>query len=424
MRFRTTATAVLSLTLVSPASLGKAQTTAERFHGASLTESRERVKSGRASSQASRLGQEIAPGIVVATNLGLEAGYDSNPDELFSNASVTPFGLLDGSMVLAFISARGVTTFGVRGSLLEYSNDILNESRWDASFVIDNSYRLREGLQSNFGAYYLRDEIRLIPSDNIGGYSELRYESPKLEMYLRSSAEQIEYLGPIPFERSVPVALLPVVRNGEFNVRRLESSAGFLFGRDQRVGAYAQVGSADLEYIDQRIESLIDRDAWEIWGIAGLRINLSQQMRLDIGYRHNHRDIDDARVPEHSNGFLDAKLVWSPLANFGIVADIDRVLVEPVTANALVGEQTSYALRSVYRPTERWEVSAFGRFRELKQIGDQFRYEERSVGAATGYGVAPNMEVYGIVDLKSVRENSTSSEYDRIRVGVGTRLKY
>lgn len=395
-----------------------------RLRGSKLDEGQKRLGIGKIPGDLSQLGYVVADGVVFLPTASFETGYNSNPDELFSAIEGSPYGLANANGVLAFIRQTGATTVAVRGTALQYNGDIKNSSRWDAGAAIDNAYAVAPGITATFGGYYLRDEINLVPSDNAGGYSQLAYKDDGFEAFARIKGDQIAYLGGVDNAASIPVSLLPFLKPNQFDVRRLEGVAGFIFGPAAKVGFYGELGGSDLNYLSQNAEALLDRDAGEFWAVAGVRLNLHRTLVIDAGWRVNHRSIEDRTAKEHSSSFFDGKLTWAPADNFSIQAEIDRTLVEPVTAFAVVGDRTRYAATANYIPAPLWSFSASLRYEVLDQIGDVLEYREIGAGLAVAYEFSERTAIYGLIDYEHVEETFTGDTYDRVQIGAGTRVKF
>jgi hypothetical protein len=122
-----------------------------RFRGGSIDDGSKKLGVGETRRDFSQFGHVLAPGVVFAPTLTLEAGHNSNPDLLFSDAEATPYGLSNFTGVLGFIRDTGASTFTVRGTSLEYDADIEDSSRWDAGFALDNAYAVAPDTVAIFG---------------------------------------------------------------------------------------------------------------------------------------------------------------------------------------------------------------------------------------------------------------------------------
>lgn len=400
-----------------------AQQNATRFQGATLEESSKKLGLGTQSSNLSELGYTIAPGIVFAPSMTLESGYNSNPDKLFANAKGSPYGLSNTTAVVGFLKSTGATTLTVRGTLLQYDGDIADSSRWDAGLALDNAYAVGTNTVATFGAYYLRDEIAFVPSNNEGAYGQLAYKEVDFETFGRLKFDQIGYLGHVSNPAADPIALL-FAQPSQFDVQRIEGVSGFIFGPKARIGVYGELGGANLDYTSQHVENLLDRDATEFWAISGLRFNLHPSLVVDAGWRVNMRQTEDRRVDDASTNYFDGRVTWTPIQAVSIIADVDRSFVEPVSSLAVVGDKIHYGVSAVYRARPDLELAAALRHDTIEQIGDAFDYHETELSLSMTYQWSEKTAIYGLISDEHVEEQTTGQSYDRLQVGAGTKIKF
>lgn len=400
-----------------------AQQGATRFQGATLEESSKKLGLGGPKSNLSELGYTIAPGIVFAPTMTMETGHSSNPDKLFSNAEGSLYGLTNGAAVIGFLKSTGATTLTFRGTLLQYDGDIANSSRWDSGLALDNAYAVGTNTVATFGAYYLRDEIAFVPSDNEGAYGQLAYKEPDFETFGRLKLDQIGYLGHVSSATAAPIALL-FAQPSQFDVQRVEGVSGFIFGPQARIGVYGELGGANLDYYSQNVENLLDRDATELWATGGLRFNPHPSVVVDAGWRVNARQVEDRHVSDPSTNYFDGRLIWTPIGTVSIVAEVDRGFVEPVSSLAVAGDKIHYGVSAVYKARPDLELSAALRHDQIEQIGDAFDYHETELSLSMSYQWNEKAAIYGLISNEHVEEQVTGQSYDRLQVGAGTKIRF
>jgi hypothetical protein len=396
---------------------------ATRFQGAKLDESSKKLGVGSSKDNLSELGYTIAPGVVFSPTMTWESGYNSNPNELFTHAEGSPYGLANATAVFGFLKSTGATTLTFRGSFLQFDEDIAKSTRWDSGLALDNAYAIGPGMIATFGAYYLRDEISFVASDNEGAYGQLSYKDPDFETFARLKADQIGYLGRPSTTTSDPVQLL-LLQPSQFNVQRIEGVSGFIFRPQARIGFYGELGGANLNYYTQNIEDLVDRDATEFWAISGFRFNLHPTVVLDAGWRFNVRQVEERRVDDLSSNYFDGKLTWTPFETLRFVAEVDRSYVEPISLLAVAGDKIHYGASVIYKARPDLEVSAALRHDRIDQLGDSLDYHETAVSLSLAYQWSEKTTVYGLVSEEHVEEQSTGESYDKLQVGAGTKIKF
>ena len=396
---------------------------ATRFQGATLEESSKKLGLGEAKSDLSALGYTIAPGIVFAPTATLESGYNSNPDKIFTNSEGSLYGLTNATAVVGFLNSAGATTVTFRGTLLQYDGDIADSSRWDAGLAIDNAYTVGTNTVATFGAYYLRDAIAFVASDNAGAYGQLAYKDADFESFGRLKLDRIGYLGNVAGGGADPIALL-FAQPSQFDVRRVEGVSGFIFGPQARIGFYGEIGGADLDYFSQGVEDLLDRDATELWATGGLRFNLHPSLVVDAGWRVNARQVEDRRVDDPSSNYFDGRVTWAPTSVLSFVGEIDRSFVEPTSTFAVAGDKIHYGAAAVYKARPDLEFSAGVRHDQIEQIGDVFDYHETEVSLSVTYQWNEKAAIYGVIRNEHVEEQTTGLTYDRLQVGAGTKISF
>jgi hypothetical protein len=401
-----------------------AQQVSTRFQGATLDDGSKKLGVGSAKSDMSALGYTIAPGVIFSPTGTVETGYNSNPDEFFSGAQGTPYGLVNTGAVFGFLNSAGVTTVTLRGTSLQYDGDIANNSRWDAGAAIDNAYAIGRGTVATFGAYYLRDEISFVPSDNEGGYGQLAYKDQGFETFARLKIDQIGYLGSVPGSGSIDPVTLLLLQPSQFNVQRVEGVSGFIFGPQERIGFYGELGGANLDYYTQGVENLLDRDATEFWAISGFRLNLHPSLTLDTGWRVNVRQIENFGASDPTSNFFDGRLTWTPFDKLRFVAEVDRGFVEPVSALAVAGDRTHYGASVVYQARPDVQLGANVRHDRIEQIGDVFEYHETELSLSVNYQWSEKIAIYGLIANEFVEEQSTGQDYNKLHIGAGTKVQF
>lgn len=401
-----------------------AQQSATRFQGSTLDESSKKLGVGAPKNNLSELGYTLAPGVVFQPTLTMESGYNSNPDEFFTGAEGSPYGLANASAVFGFLKSTGATTLTLRGTFLQYDGDIEDSSRWDTGVALDNAYAISPGMVATFGTYYLRDEISIVASDNGGAYGQLAYKEPDFEAFARLKGDQIGYLGDVAGPPGIDPLDLLLIQPSQFNVRRIEGVSGFIFRPQARIGFYGELGGADLDYYTQNAENVLDRDANEFWAISGFRFNLHPSLVLDTGWRFNVRQSEDRRVGDRSSNYFDGRLIWTPVETLRFVAEADRSFVEPVSTSAVVGDKVHYGASVFYQARPDLEIGAALRHDQIEQIGDVFDYHETEISFSMTYQWNEKTIVYGLIGNEHVEEQTTGLSYNKLQAGAGAKIKF
>ncbi len=416
------AAAFALLLCVAPSLAGAQQSS--RFRGSSIDEGSRKLGVGQTRGDLSEFGHVIAPGVVFSPTLTLETGHNSNPDLLFSNAEATPYGLANMTGVFGFIGDAGATTLTLRGTSLQYDGDIAANDRWDAGFAIDNAYVIAPNTIATFGGFYLHDEIALVPSDGEGGYGQLAYNVEEFEAFARLRIDQIGYLGSVAGEPGLTPVEVALLQPSQFDVQRIEAVSGFILFPRERIGVYSELGGGNLDYYSQGAESILDRDARELWLLGGLRFNLHPSLVLDAGWRFNNRQTEDPLVGEVSTDFFDGRLTWTPKETLQFVAEADRTFAEPISTFGVVTDKIRYAASVLYKPRPDLEITGSVQYDQMEQLGDIEDYHELGLSAVISYLWSEKIAIYGLVSHTHSEEQASGETANRLQLGAGTRIQF
>jgi len=395
-----------------------------RFRGSSIDEGSKKLGVGETRGDLSEFGHVLAPGIVFAPTLTLETGHNSNPDLLFSGAEATPYGLANFTGVFGFIRDTGASTFTVRGTSLEYDGDVSGSSRWDAGFALDNAYAVAPNTIATFGGFYLRDEIPSVASNSEGGYGQLAYSVEDFEGFARLRLNEIGYLGSVAGSSGLTATQIALLQPSQFDVQRIEGVSGFIVFPRERVGFYGELGGANLDYLSQGAESVLDRDATELWATGGLRFNLHPSLVLDTGWRLNARNTEDPVVGDVTSNFFDGRLTWTPQDNLQFVVEADRSYAEPVSTLGVVSDKIHYGASVFYKPRADVELSGSVQQDQLEQLGDVEDYHEMVVSGSVSYLWNESIAIYGVISQTHSEEQSSGETASRLQIGAGTRIQF
>jgi hypothetical protein len=396
---------------------------AGRIQRGTIEENAAKLDVGASKQSPAGLGHEIAPGVVFSPTVTLESGYNTNPDEFFTGAEESPYGLANATGVFGFLNTAGATTLALRGTFNQWDDDIIRSGRWDAGLAIDNAYVVAEKTIATFGAFYLRDELSLIASDNGGGYGQLAYKDTDFEAFARVKADQIAYVTEIDNATATPVQLL-LLQPSQFDMRRVEMVSGFIFGPSDRVGFYGELGGGAIDYTEQTVENILDRDADELWAVTGLRLNLHKSLVVDAGWRFNFREADDTSIDALDSNYFDGRIAWTPIDTVQIVAEVDRRFSEPLSTFAIVSDKIHYGVSVVWKARPDLEITGGFRHDQIEQIGDIYDYRETEWTLSVAHQWTDSTTLYGLVSHEHVEELTTDQSYDKLQVGGGTRIKF
>lgn len=414
MFYRLLATGSLAAILLLPAGPSNAQT---KIDTTSFTQSQSRVKPVAVRGGGlDSIGYVVGDGIVIAPSIQTEAGHDDNPDRLFDGPG-SAYGRVDGGVTIGIVNPQMATTLSLKGGFVRY-DELARDDRFDAGASLDTFFRFGPGQEITAGAFYLRDEISFTKSEVVGSYAEYAYTGADIEGFSQSRYSNVRYING---QNIVP--LLPLFQNSAFDVEKFEQQGALLAGRRSIIGAYVRAGIASVDYTDQRAEAIIDRDAIDYWGVAGLRFTFSPWLRLDAGVRSNYRKLEDPTIKSANATGFDGALTWAPSERFLMKLGVENRLGEPSTTLGRVADILEYSGRMQWRPFARTMLSMRAAQKSSVELGQGLTFVERTVGGEATYDLTRGAQLYlaSYYERTSIKE--TEAEYDRFRIGVGARVQ-
>lgn len=363
---------------------------------------------------------DAAAGARVLAGVALVHGYDSNRDLDAVGADGGSFGLIDAGVGALWTRADSETALLARGS---YSlNDIdFRPERWDAGVLVDHHQILADDWRVTMGGFFIADNIEVDRNNSTAGYVQLNHDTAVRDVFLRLRSLYRGYLDDVGTLK--PNGDLIEVDRTFSNVRT-EASAGVLMLKDQRLAPYLQAGVASIDFNRQANEAVLDRDGREVWGIAGVRISLTKDLKLDVGARTNHRAIDDNAFSSHSSTWFDGRLVWSPGDWLYVELNVDRTFETPEVANALLGERTAAQLYARAQLSDRLSATMFAGLVHNDQIGTNRELDEEYVDIKLDYALSERMQVFGLAGAARWRDSDDADAATRVRVGMGLKYGY
>ncbi len=368
------------------------------------------------------MGYVVGDNFVISPTLRVEGGYDSNFDEMFDGKE-SGYGLVDGSLSFGYVKPGAAVVLAVKGSYADYPG-LDRRSRWDAGAVLDAYYAVNPNLEFSGGALFLHDAVKYTISETAAGYVQIDFQDATTQAFSKSIVTQTNYLSEAVIPPGTSAALVPFLANSEYDVRRMEQTAGVLYGRNQMVAPFVQGGYAWIDYLDQKVKSQLDRDAQEYWVVAGARVTFAPTLQADIGYRFNHRDLADKRVTDYTSTSLDVSLKWMPTSFYRVVFQYDRKLGEPTAAKSLLTDITTYSLTTQYKPTANTLITLVSSLKRWREIGEDLFYEEKKLAVEASYDYTNKTQFYVTGLVENVREMFTDQEFTRYRIGAGVRMRF
>lgn len=386
-----------------------------------LEESTDQLKGKSASELSGITGFTVAPGVIVTPSGYAEIGHDSNPDESFDQIE-SPYQEAGASLAVTAIGSRAAGNVRASGSWLQLHDDKLREDRWKASLEANGVYSIAPGLSVSAGALLSQDETEFFKNRVKGAYAEVNYVDERITSFVRGNAVEVRYLNDPEIPTGVPDPLKPLFLRENLDVRSTGVTAGLLLGNNFWLAPYVEVGAANLDYFNQKDESQVDRDADDFHAKGGLRVTFSPALQADFGMRWNRRDLEDARFSDFQSSYFDFALRWTPWSFFSLTASIDRSIEEPSGLRAVLADTKTYSLRANYKPKDRTNLSIWGEYKDIEELGDDLEYFTKRGGVELSYDLTSATQLYAGALIEYVEEDISDADYNRLRIGAGARF--
>ena len=168
----------------------------------------------------------------------------------------------------------------------------------------------------------------------------------------------------------------------------------------------------------------VDRDANEQYGIAGTRLQFNRDFRIDVGYRLNHRELDDNAVRQFNSDFVDINVFWQASKDLKFTGIVERFLQEPTASFGRLEDVRSFGVTVDWNIAPQWRLYGTGTYALEDTIGDPVQEKKLVTTLAITYDANANTEVFVSGLAKWVDEKVADEEYERYKIGAGLRLKY
>ena len=185
---------------------------------------------------------------------------------------------------------------------------------------------------ATFGAYYLRDEIAFVPSDNEGAYGQLAYKDTDFETFGRLKLDQIGYLGHVSSATRGPnraafraaVAIRRAARRGCFGLHLRPAGAHRLLWR---------AGRRQSGLLPRRTSKICSTGTPPNSGRPAACASIcTRPLVVDAGWRVNARQVEDRQVRRPVDELFRRPPDLDADRTLSFVAEVDRGFVEPVSS--------------------------------------------------------------------------------------------
>lgn len=376
----------------------------------------------RASSQQTAQPAAVAsavPGIQLF--VGAEGGYDSNLDNRVARQE-SPYEMLQAGLSGNFkVSDAEAYSLYLRGRNYWY-NDLAQGNRYDIDAALGARYDLSSETTVKLGTAWIRDAVSFNRVDIFKSFADLVNEGEQHRFRLKLDSRTELSLGDDP-QGTLDPDVFSVSRNRAFDFTKNGATASLIVARKQFIAPFVIANATNIDYFNQDPNPAIDRNANEYWGIAGLRVNVSQALYIDLGARTNRRDFDDTIFHQFSSTFFDGRVNWQLTNELTFNAIIERVIKEPSTSFGLADDVRTYEVRLDYK-TGPWTLYGKAFLDEIRPIGDDFSFRKYNWSLGFINELNKSTDLYADYAGKFVKESITGDSYTRHSIGAGVRFKF
>lgn len=364
----------------------------------------------------------IVGGVIYLPYAEIGGGYDSNLDgRVLEQGS----HFVKAEAGLRIDRKTADSAYSARARVRKYEYEQLDvPHRWDLDAALGAEFFLSPLSSLKFGTSYYRDKIALDAVDIYSSFADyqVRSDSYKARLKLLSSTQLAtnDTLDPATTDPDV----FDVARGRAFDHTRNGGEVSVLLFPKSIVAPFVFAGAFDVNYFHQAPNPSIDRNANYFFGVAGLRFNLTPSFFVDLGVRRNERFFEDVDVSHFDATAFDARLEWRVDATLKVKGVIERDVRETTASFGLADDAMKYRVTLEKKLGDKLFVIADAYFDDVRPIGDNIHYRKYTAKLTGSYKATPNLEYYVEGLARQVQELNFNSEYSRLRLEAGARLKF
>ena len=218
--------------------------------------------------------------------------------------------------------------------------------------------------------------------------------------------------------------MFAVSRASAFDYARSDARLNLLTFTRAMLQPFVILDAANINYYNQTRDVSIDRDANEVYGIAGARLQFDKTFRIDVGYRLNDRQLDDRKIKQFDSNYIDINAFWQPVDGFRVTGIVERFIDEPTFGTGRVLDTRSFGLTLEWDLAPRWRLAATGYYDLEDTVGDRSDRRKITTTGSLTYEPDEHTELFVSGLAKWVEEDTTDESYNRYKIGTGVRFKF
>lgn len=351
----------------------------------------------------------------------VETGYDSNLDNEV-NGEGSWFEKLEtgGSLKATREGQTYYFTFKARDA---HFNDLDVSNRWEIKTSADATFDLSDTDTLNFTAAYHRDFFSIDRANVYSSDAEYsrRTDDYRFRFQVRSTVEQNLSSEP---QGNDSLDVFQATRGEAYDFSRTEGYTTLLTNTRGVLQPFVIYDLAWLDYFGQVSNPLIDRNALDQHGVAGLRFQPSESFRVDLGARANYRDFEDSVTTDFTSVYPDVNIYWQPMDTVKVTALLERVIKEPSTSFGLADDVRTVGMTFDWNVTPTWLLSMAGYYDRVEAIGDTLQFNKYLSTVSLTHFPNDHLEVFLSLMGKWSDEEVTGDSYDRYKAGLGAKIRF
>jgi hypothetical protein len=378
--------------------------------------------SGQSAASADSVGVSLAPGLVWTPSGFIEGGYDTNPDRYFEDDHDAAYMRTGAAMSLTAISKRTIARVNASGNWLGFAEDIDHNSRLSGNVNASITQQLAHGLTFTASGLLEHDASKYVASDLGGASTELGYRSDVFGAFVRGRFLDVRYANDFPLTTPQAPENAPFYRSSAFNAQKSEISAGAILLPRLWASPYFEGGAGQIDYTKQPHPAALNRDGDDYYAKTGVRVVFSPNLRADVGWRWNERNLEDTTVSSFNSDFFDGSVTWTPSRFFAMTASIERTIGEPTTAFGRLSDLRTFELKANYRPVNGVSLTLGVQRQMSTDVGGDYYTRTTALDAGATYDYTKRVQLYTGLRYEYYEADWREMGGNRIKAMAGVRF--
>ncbi len=191
------------------------------------------------------------------------------------------------------------------------------------------------------------------------------------------------------------------------------------------ISPFLRGGFTNIRYTNPN-GSTVNRNATAQFGVAGVRIQLNDRLKLDVGGRMDNRQFKAASIVDAQSAFADINLVWNPVKTLEINGKIVRYLNNPDSEDSLYSEQTAYSLGMDWEANKATTLGLLASLEQTREPDIAYESNELTLSGEITHHLSEHLGIFATFEQLWSRSQTTgdpTEAYQRTEVRTGLEFK-